>query len=249
MCQVVVPTSFYIQEMEFSTESQFRTYLLRALRNRQSYEMANFVTSGYYHSIFAIRVYQSEYVCPSSQTETVTRLIPISVLRVVELAGCESRTTQSSTSPTVASCASALQAIVTCISNASSQSSVVRLQQLFVPCPLTLFLRDQLIPTRKEAIIVFHTISSLFQDFDSVVCALNDLKKICLVRSEHTKTGENDDCWNGIELCEKCSQKKTIIEERIRNTVVKEVYSRSQNVPPTSNNKDIPLVVRSSNRE
>lgn len=244
MCIVAFPVLSHIQEVEFSTESQFRTALLKALRNRHSYEIANYVTSGYYHSVFTIQLYQSKCSCNRSQPETVTQLVPISILRVLDLAGCESRIAQSNVSPTVAACSSSLQALLSCIANASSQSSVMRLQQLFVPCPLTLLLRDQLIPARKGSIIVIHAISSLLQDFDAVACALNDLKRVCVIRSEGAKTESNDDYWSGVELCEKCAGKKDVIEERIRNTVVKEVFSRSQNASISSEDKSLSSSVR-----
>ncbi|KAM7456245.1 hypothetical protein BLSTO_02995, partial [Blastocystis sp. subtype 1] len=244
MCIVTFPVLSHIQEVEFSTESQFRIALLKALRNRHSYEIANYVTSGYYHSVFTIQLYQSKCSCNRSQPETVTRLVPISILRVLDLAGCESRIAQSNVSPTVAACSSSLQALLSCIANASSQSSVMRLQQLFVPCPLTLLLRDQLIPARKGSIIVIHAISSLLQDFDAVACALNDLKRVCVIRSEGAKTESNDDYWSGVELCEKCAGKKDVIEERIRNTVVKEVFSRSQNASISSEDKSLSGSIR-----
>lgn len=162
--------------------------------------------------------------------------MPISVLHVVDLAGCETPKeikSQSKIDSDKDSCASSLHALLRGIARASNPSAVSVAQESVTSCQLVSLLQEHLFSTKKGVISVIHTMNPQLRDFEDTVFALNALKTIPLSQQQNSRIVD-DHFWDDLDLCKECSSKKDLIEEHIRDMVVTELHERCQNPLSTS---------------
>ena len=157
--------------------------------------------------------------------------MPISVLHVVDLAGCETPKEVKSRSKIDSdkdSSSSSLHALLRGIAHASNPSAVSGAQESVVSCQLVSLLQEHLLSTKKGAISVIHTMNPQLRDFEDTVSALNALKTIPLSQQQNSRLTD-DHFWDDLDLCRECFSKKDLIEEHIRDMVVTELHERCQN--------------------
>ena len=158
--------------------------------------------------------------------------MPISVLHVVDLAGCEAPKEVKKQSK-IGSSTSSLQALLRGIARASNPSVVSSTQGSVASCQLVSLLQEHLLSTKKGTISVIHTINPQLRDFEDTLSALNALKTIPLSLQQNPPRVD-DHFWSDLDLCKECSSKKERIEEHIRDMVVSELHERYQNPLGTS---------------
>ncbi|CBK21054.2 uncharacterized protein [Blastocystis hominis] len=220
----------YIEQRVMSFQ-QGRSFLDKSQQNQCEFETRERFSAADAHILYVLRLIQCTSRGSLTRPDVNGMERPVGVLRIVDLAGCESSKTVNNRGQIVfvpKRSSVSLQMLLKCL--ATMFAAPVRAERAahslsvstFHFCQLTVLLKDHFFAKSPGNVVLIHTVANETRDVDAEARALISLLPILPKKEGISETDGEEPCV----LCPACTKKRELLEEQIREKVVKEVLKR-----------------------